>query len=189
MNETRLVVLTSILKQTRPFRLVDIVNDTGINSSNLSFHMNKLVDGGLVDKFGTTYSIANQEALVDTLSSLKSKRPQREIVNTEFYRDAGDLLDFVNDLLMAKTLSLPMEQELRRAAVAEITKTVDVFNELKRKLQRDTYSRNKAKKTFKKRFSEEQEFLRVWRARFERFGIPWFNEDTWSALWGKLNDE
>lgn len=150
MNESpRLLILGFMVKRDSPFRARDVVNGTKLSRQLVKYHLDVMVDQGLIEKFDKTYNINSKEEVIDAFinSGVDTSR-NTEITDTELLD--SEQVKFFNNRIQAyialKCLGYPNYHLIRKATVESINAAIESLENGKKRLNNAQMTTGSARK-------------------------------------------
>lgn len=160
MSNTRLQIVSSILKIDRPFRAATVTDMLALDRQLIRYHLMQMVNEGLLEKTGRVYQMADKEKLFDSLVEIADK------VSTNKMEAAGTLLskhdvDGLNSLaesiVCARTFHNGMGLDAKDAMIKKLDKTMRELKQLRKFLNAGERSETSAAKKLRGKLDEVYE--------------------------------
>lgn len=156
-KEGTLVVLAFVAKQDGLFKASDVFAETGLERPLVYYHLNRLVEKGLIEKAGSSYCVLDRDRLIEAIAYGNTRKKFTEASDTIIFKNSKELNRTINSALRAKAMVLPGSRELKDEINNSIDKTIDALKAAKRLLNSRQIKPQKAKKNFE----VEDYFLRL----------------------------
>lgn len=139
MQNGKVLIYGEVLKHEKPFKAVHIYTDVGLSRQLVNYHLQVMVEAGLVQKDGVYYTVKDKVALIDELMS--SETTKHELLNDQpqFLIDRKRLNDIVEFNVFARCAKLPAFSNQQSAINLEIDKAISALKQLKRYLNGKQY--------------------------------------------------
>ena len=147
--ETKALIIHEILKRKdAPFKARQIYDEIGVSAQNVSNHLSRMVDKGVLMKQGTFFVVPSQERLVDELAAAHERVSIEKASDTKLTRNLEDVQNWVDQVVRARVLGKPNATELYLALNSEIDDTLAEFKKLKKWLNKKSYTLSRAEKGY-----------------------------------------
>jgi hypothetical protein len=183
-TETKSQIIAAILK-AEEFRAYEIVRDVGCDRQLVAYHLNKLVNDGLLLKNGKTYTVADSKALIDSLIS--GSAGDKSLETTPFLN--GIRLGVLKNMLVyGQVTMMPSNIQFRRKVLQDIEDSIDTLKNLRYLIVNNQLKPSVARKELRKG-NNEDEFVDSYVAYTAKFNVAVSHGDAVTQIRGFLKEE
>lgn len=132
----KVIVIGTVLAQTQPFRLFDIVEETGLDKQLVFKHLMDLSSLGALEKTGRVYAVISKALLLENLKDAEKRSRKYRLVQSIFWdrNTTSKIKETSTNIARARSLGLPDSLEMKKVFLAEIDKTIKTLKDERRYL-------------------------------------------------------
>lgn len=163
--ETKSLILATLIKQDKPFKVARIGNATGLDGNLIRYHLRALLDNGVLEKNGMYWSIVDRDALINAITELSDEPHIRRPEATKLVPKMEAVNKALEYAVALRELNHPVAPVLKLEMLKEIDNTIHELKNARKYITRASMNERKARKRTED-IDEVWQYLKVFLAQY-----------------------